>query len=313
MAASKRYHKNLYVQHDGSGLMGTNMESFLLFLERNGQSLGGGGSAPSVSGIYYVDSDLNVQPLKLLDNNILSTSLKYLVNGDTVDLVITGQNFTGSTAFDFGAGVTVNTTTIHTSSSATVNITPSTFGDKTIQASVFGDAEGSSVVVPVMESVQIPGDGTTSWENVVNVTVGEGTILKAGGSDWQSGASFGSVASGKNYRLDFNCHSTGIQKSIVGLAAVHGGVGWESVQYGLYFGSTNLSITSIENGTVGSVIAGGYTTGDAISIRRDGTLVRAYRNNVLIHTYADASSEASLIAEIAVNSGLDYRNVVLRY
>lgn len=275
---------------------------------------GGGGSTPTVSGIYYVDSDLNVQALKLIDNNVTSFGSEYITNGTTETLVIIGENFTGSTEFDFGAGVTVNTVVINSPTQATVNITTSTAGNKTVQASTFGDAAGATSVIKAMVSTQVPGDGTTAWENVVGATVGEGTLTATSGTTtWDNGASFGTVPSSGDYFFEFNVNSSGIQKSIIGMAEVYTNASWESIQYGLYFGSANFAINPVENGVVGIVLGVSYATGDRMSIRRSAGIVRAYKNNVLIHTYADASSEASLLSKISVRDNGSYSNIVLRY
>lgn len=282
------------------------------------ESIGvGGDSAPSGAngGMYYIDSDDNAYLMPVFDNNVSSFSPIYLELNSATDVTVTGENFTSLTTFDFGAGVTVNSTTVSSPTQAVVNVTATTSGSKTVQANVKGDAEGSTAIIKAYTAVLVPGDGTTTWDNEVGATGGNGTIVRSGGtgSAWDTGATFGSVANGEDFVLQFTINSDGIQKAMVGFVTSYVDENWTNTQYGLYFGATAVSVTSIENGLVGASLPI-YAAGDVFEIRRVGTAVTAYQNDALIHTFADSSAEAELIAEINFNSMTDsITDISLRY
>lgn len=263
---------------------------------------GGGGSAPSGPGLYYIDSGDTAHALPLLANNVSDVYPEIIEVGTSTSVAVTGSNFTGGTTLDFSAGVTVDTPSFSSPTSATVSVTATTSGTKTVSANVHGDAGGATFDIIAAAGVFLPGDGTTTWDNQVNVTVGNRTIGKSGGAAaWDAGATFGSVANGEDYVFSWQINTESAEKLIAGMTETYVDENWTDIQYGLYFGSGALTINAIENGSVGAAL-GAYATGDVMEIRRVGTTVTAYKNDVLIHTFADASSEASLIAEFSINS-----------
>lgn len=288
--SGEQYSGWVRVKHIGGGFAAVN-ESDL------------GGQPPS-AGLYYLDSSGTVRAIPLLNNNITSISPGVIIINEPTSLSIVGQNFTGGTTFDFGDNVTVNSTTINSSTSATVNITATSTGDRTVVAGVYGDAEGGSSVLGVFSSVIVPGDGTTSWDNSVNVSTGEGTIAKnAGGAAWDAGASFDSVSSGSDFSFDFapDANLTGTRKAMVGMAETWSTVSYTDIGYGIYFGSGSNTINALENGTVGASL-GTYSASDSFSIKREGTIMSLHKNGTLIHTYSDTSNEATLIGKFSILS-----------
>lgn len=272
------------------------------------------GAKPPSAGLYYLDSLGEVRSIPLLNNNISSVSPDFVKVGVATNISITGSNFTGGTSFDFGSDVTINSFSVNSTTQATLNITAATTGDKIVQAGVYGDAEGSTGAVGVYTDIVTPGDGTTSWDNAVNVLTGNGTISKnAGGTAWDAGATFGSVSSGSDFVLTFSPTSSGAQKQIFGLVASYVDANWTDTQYGVYLGASSLSMTAIENGAIGSVI-GSYATNDDFELRRVGTVVTLWKNGALVHTYADASSETILRPEVNIyNTGIGFNGASLRY
>lgn len=272
---------------------------------------GFGGGLES-EGLYYRDSGGNVVAVPLFNNNVTAISPDYLIQNQSNTVTVTGENFLSITSFDFGENATINSETATSPTSATVDVTPTVLEIISVGANVEGDASGSTFDIPVYSAVFVPGDGTTTWDNQVGaITVGEGTFSATGGSLWNRGATFASVSAGSDFELFFDVHSISTQKSIFGLVTSYVDENWTDTQYGVYFGATALSITVVENGGVGASL-GTYVTGDTFSIQRVGTTMTLKRNGSVIHTYADASSEPTLIAEVNVNSGADYRSISWR-
>lgn len=307
------FRKSLYPELDGSGRRGISFADFQTFLSRNGASLSGGGL--DSAGLYYRNEAGDVNPIPLFDNNISSVDPDILIVGDPTNITVVGENFTPSTTFSDGANLTINSVTVNSPTSATVNATAVASGDFNLSADVHGDASGTTATVMAFSEVVVPGDGTTTWDNAAGVNTSEGYIEKtAATSAWDAAGTFGSVASGEDFVLDFTAGDDLIatRKAIFGLVDSYVSANWTDTEYGIYFGNTSLEIVAIENGSVGSSL-GSYTPNDKFSIRRVDEAVTLYKNGILIHTYADSSSEAELIAKASINTQVaDFKDISLK-
>ena len=303
--------KSLYTRADGSGQDGFTFAQFQEFLAKNNASLGGG----SEQGITYVNSSGESNKVTFFDNNITSVSPNVLLVGEPTNLSIVGSNFLPETTFYLGDDVTVNSITVTSPTTATVNVTDTSTGTKTITPSLFGDFEGTTAEVDSFGSEVVPGDGTTSWANTVLVTTGNGTIQKNDASaSWDASGTFGSVASGVDFVLEFSPgpNLIGTRKVVFGMSDGYVSAIYSDIDYGIYFGVAPHQFSLFENGSWGAPFST-FSATDVFQIRRVGTVVKLHQNDVVIHTYGDASSESELIASasIATNTA-DLKDISLK-
>lgn len=303
--------KRLYTE--GGMKKSFSWSAFERFWNRNGGLSGGSGL--DSAGLYYRNEAGDINPIPLFDNNISSVDPDILIVGDPTNITVVGENFTPSTTFSDGANLTINSVTVNSPTSATVNATAVASGDFNLSADVHGDASGTTATVMAFSEVVVPGDGTTTWDNTAGVNTSEGYIEKtAATSTWDAAGTFGSVATGEDFVLDFTTGDDLIatRKAIFGLVDTYVSANWTDTEYGVYFGNTSQEIVAIENGSVGSSL-GSYALNDKFSIRRVGTAMTLYKNGVLIHTYADSSSEAELIPKASINTQVaDFKEISLK-
>ena len=135
-----------------------------------------------------------------------------------------------------------------------------------------------------------------TWTQGVNVTINGNNLSCLSSNTWNSGA-FSSQYIAAN--TDGLVQTTVLETSthrMLGLSWDNQDAYWSSIDYALYLIAGN-PIYVYENG-VGRGYFGVYATGDVVGIKREGSTIQYYKNNVVFYTssvsysgilYADAS------------------------
>jgi len=135
-----------------------------------------------------------------------------------------------------------------------------------------------------------------TWTQGVNVTISGNSLTSSGASTWNSGAfSSQSLAANINGYIEMTVQETNTHR-MLGFSSDNPDAYWSSIEYALYL-VANAQIYIYENGA-GRGYYTSYATGDIVGLRRDGGVIKYYKNGVVFYTstinytgilYADAS------------------------
>jgi len=135
---------------------------------------------------------------------------------------------------------------------------------------------------PLSPTVLVPGDGTTTWDNIYhsqNFELGEGTISEVSGN---AGTTFSLLPANTDGVLEWTVGGGG-QSLILGLSTSLNTSAWNNVKYGIYMGGT--TIIPFESTFVNSgQLQNGGVEGNVLGVRRQGGVFSYESNGVTFYT-----------------------------
>lgn len=167
-----------------------------------------------------------------------------------------------------------------------------------------------------LETVLIPGDGTTNWTNVVgDVSTGLGSVSRTTSSiSWNNGASFGSIPVNKDGKLQFNLTSiTGFLITqgygFIGLDPLAGSLN-DFIDFAFYFRNGELRI--YENSILKANLGNSFTGSETWEIERLSNVVYFKKDGVLVYT-STTPSVSELFFCCALNRYIGVDNLKIIY
>jgi len=172
----------------------------------------------------------------------------------------------------------------------------------------------------IAPTVLVPGDGTTAWVDIVNMTTSLGKIVPPSSvTGWNKGASFGTVPANTDFTLSFNfvlrAGGTSPSYFLSGVSATNPdallpsvGFGWHAFAIGtdnrMQIYESGIRVINLGNGT--------YTTGDLFEIKRVGTTITYLQNGTVKFT-SSQSSTSSIVFDCCSYKDLGAENLKLTY
>jgi RHS repeat-associated protein len=155
----------------------------------------------------------------------------------------------------------------------------------------------------VLKSKSTHTESDVTWKDqVTTILQGNMLINTSSSSSWVSGAaSVQQLAAGQPGWLE-TIYTGGSVERVVGLSDVNTNAHFNTIDYGVYLGSTALTNTAIvyENGTAKYTIPGKLSPGDVVRIERAGTTI-TYKVNGLTKYTSLVASNTVLMADVSLN------------